>query len=63
MVDILVGWFIDPSQPTSVAKAASRALQLLQPFWTEDLTFSLTLLTQFLEDLDAYATVSCSRSF
>jgi hypothetical protein len=52
-----VGWFIDPSQPPNVAVSAGRALRGLRPFWGDDLPFSLTLLTQFLEDLDAYATV------
>lgn len=58
-MDILVGWLVDPSQPPKVSKSASDALQVLHPFWGEDLAFSKTLLTQFLEDLeDAYATVS-----
>lgn len=57
-MDILVGWLVDPSQPSSVSKSASDALQVLHPFWGEDLAFSKTLLTQFLEDLeDAYAAV------
>ncbi|EFX69271.1 hypothetical protein DAPPUDRAFT_228726, partial [Daphnia pulex] len=54
-VDILVGWFVDPAQPVKVIRSATRALQILRPFWKEDLTFSKTLLSQFLEDLDAYA--------
>ena len=62
-MDILVGWFIDPSQPVSVAAAAGRALRDLHPFWGEDLSFSLTLLTQFLEDLDTNAAVNRFASF
>ncbi|KAK4015632.1 hypothetical protein OUZ56_030607 [Daphnia magna] len=54
-VDILVGWFVDPAQPVKVVRSATRALQILRPFWKEDLSFSKTLLSQFLEDLDAYA--------
>jgi PI-3-kinase-related kinase SMG-1 len=57
-VDILVGWFVDPAQPVKVIRSATRALQILRPFWKEDLSFSKTLLSQFLEDLDAYAAVS-----
>lgn len=57
-VDILVGWFIDPAQPSKVARSASRALQSLRLFWKEDLPFSKTLLSQFLEDLDAYVLVT-----
>ena len=56
-VDILVGWFVDPAQPVKVIRAATRALQVLRPFWKEDLVFSKTLLSQFLEDLDAYTAV------
>lgn len=56
-VDILVGWFVDPAQPVKVVRSATRALQILRPFWKEDLSFSKTLLSQFLEDLDAYAAV------
>ncbi|KAK2533370.1 Smg1 [Columba guinea] len=32
-----------------------RWLQSLEPFWVADLTFSTTLLGQFLEDMEAYA--------
>ena len=63
-MDILVGWLVDPSQPLSVSKSASNALEVLHPFWGEDLAFSKTLLTQFLEDLeDAYATVRFDFDF
>lgn len=33
-------------------------LQSLEQFWVADLTFSTTLLGQFLEDMEAYAEVS-----
>lgn len=62
-VDILVGWFVDPSQPVKVIRAATKALQLLRPFWKEDLAFSKTLLSQFLEDLDDYAAVFYNNIF
>ena len=29
----------------------------LHPYWTSDMAFSLTLLSQFLEDMEAYAEV------
>lgn len=32
-------------------------LQSLEQFWVADLTFSTTLLGQFLEDMEAYAEV------
>lgn len=53
-VDILVGWHIDPSQQKSIVTYARRSLQQLRSFWISDLQFSLTLLSQFLEDMESY---------
>lgn len=36
-------------------------LQSLEQFWVADLTFSTTLLGQFLEDMEAYAEVKLSH--
>ncbi|CAJ1075376.1 LOW QUALITY PROTEIN: serine/threonine-protein kinase SMG1 [Xyrichtys novacula] len=54
-VDILVGWHIDHTQKQSVTQQVSAWLQSLEQFWVADLTFSTTLLGQFLEDMEAYA--------
>ncbi|XP_078521376.1 serine/threonine-protein kinase SMG1 [Lissotriton helveticus] len=54
-VDILVGWHIDHTQKASLTQQVSGWLQSLEPFWVADLTFSTTLLGQFLEDMEAYA--------
>ncbi|XP_020505278.1 serine/threonine-protein kinase SMG1 [Labrus bergylta] len=54
-VDILVGWHIDHTQKHSVTQQVSYWLQSLEQFWVADLTFSTTLLGQFLEDMEAYA--------
>ncbi|KAM3597338.1 uncharacterized protein V6R79_003264 [Siganus canaliculatus] len=54
-VDILVGWHIDHTQKQSVTQRVSGWLQSLEQFWVADLTFSTTLLGQFLEDMEAYA--------
>ncbi|KAL0992596.1 hypothetical protein UPYG_G00095530 [Umbra pygmaea] len=54
-VDILVGWHIDHTQKHSVTQQVSGWLQSLEQFWVADLTFSTTLLGQFLEDMEAYA--------
>ncbi|KAF4800880.1 Serine/threonine-protein kinase SMG1 [Turdus rufiventris] len=54
-VDILVGWHIDHTQKPSLTQQVSGWLQSLEPFWVADLTFSTTLLGQFLEDMEAYA--------
>lgn len=53
-VDILVGWHIDSTQQKSVVLYASRCLQKLRSFWISDLQFTLTLLGQFLEDMEGY---------
>lgn len=53
-VDILVGWHIDSTQQKSVVTYASRCLQKLRTFWIADLQFTLTLLGQFLEDMESY---------
>ncbi|KAK1877563.1 Serine/threonine-protein kinase SMG1 [Dissostichus eleginoides] len=54
-VDILVGWHIDHTQKHSLTQQVSGWLQSLEQFWVADLTFSTTLLGQFLEDMEAYA--------
>ncbi|XP_061604634.1 serine/threonine-protein kinase SMG1 [Phyllopteryx taeniolatus] len=54
-VDILVGWHIDHTQQHSLTQQVSAWLQSLEQFWVADLTFSTTLLGQFLEDMEAYA--------
>ncbi|MBN3303880.1 SMG1 kinase, partial [Amia calva] len=54
-VDILVGWHIDHTQKPSLTLQVSGWLQSLEQFWVADLTFSTTLLGQFLEDMEAYA--------
>nr|CAD7257211.1 unnamed protein product [Timema shepardi] len=51
-VDILVGWHIDGSQPPTVMRHASRSLQKLRSYWIADLQFSVTLLSQFVEDME-----------
>lgn len=53
-VDILVGWHIDSNQPHGILKFASQSLQRLKKYWVSDIEFSLTLLNQFLEDIELY---------
>ena len=48
-VDILVGWFVDPAQPVKVIRSATRALQILRPFWKEDLSFQKPFCLNFLK--------------
>lgn len=61
-VDILVGWHIDLSQKESLIQYVSGALVSFRQFWSSDISFSSTLLVQFLEDLEAYAEVSNTLS-
>ena len=58
-VDILVGWHIDTTQKDSLTTFTSKALIEMNPYWVVDFNFSITLLGQFLEDMEAYAEV-CS---
>lgn len=53
-VDILVGWHIDLTQQKPIVAYASRSLQKMRSFWLADLQFTLTLLGQFLEDMESY---------
>ena len=73
-VDILVGWHIDTQQDESLiefigGKSTSctsyvlclfcvDALVSMHQFWVDDISFSVDLLKQFLEDMDAYTNVS-----
>ncbi|XP_071818149.1 serine/threonine-protein kinase SMG1-like isoform X2 [Apostichopus japonicus] len=54
-VDILVGWHIDVTQKLSLIKYCAESLVSLRPFWLEDMNFTIHLLSQFVEDLEAYA--------
>ncbi|KAK2173298.1 hypothetical protein NP493_886g00000 [Ridgeia piscesae] len=54
-VDILVGWHIDATQKEALTSYTSNALVSFRQFWLADIHFSLTLLGQFLEDMEAYA--------
>ena len=57
-VDILVGWHIDIQQEASLIDFISHALVSLHDFWIKDMSFSVELLKQFLEDMEAYSSVS-----
>ncbi|GIY22261.1 hypothetical protein CDAR_374792 [Caerostris darwini] len=55
IVDILIGWHIDATQQQSVIEFTSNTLIGLRKFWISDINFTITLLGQFLEDMDSYA--------
>lgn len=54
-VDILVGWHIDTTQSEQLTLKTADCLISFHPYWVSDMRFSLTLLGQFLEDMEAYA--------
>ncbi|KAG8199800.1 hypothetical protein JTE90_000893 [Oedothorax gibbosus] len=54
-VDILIGWHIDATQQQSVIEFTSSTLIGFQQFWIADIHFTVTLLGQFLEDMESYA--------
>ena len=58
MVDILVGWHIDIQQDPMLIDYIASALISLHEFWIKDMVFSVDLLKQFLEDMEAYSNVS-----
>jgi len=61
-VDILVGWHIDATQKEALTSYTSNALVSFRQFWLADIHFSLTLLGQFLEDMEAYAEVGTAQT-
>lgn len=52
IVDILMGWYIDPEQTEKFLDEVDRGLSKLQPFWLQDMNFTFTLMSQFLEDAE-----------
>eukprot|EP00118_Oscarella_pearsei_P002798 m.11633 g.11633 ORF g.11633 m.11633 type:complete len:3440 (+) comp23529_c0_seq1:72-10391(+) len=54
MVDILVGWHVDTSQPGHLIDYIADGLVGMHPFWEADMQFSTNLIGQFLEDMRAY---------
>lgn len=57
VVDILIAWHIDSTQPEEVIQFTSNSLVELRSFWLKRLDFTITLLEQFLEDIESYVNV------
>ncbi|CAF0981896.1 unnamed protein product [Adineta ricciae] len=56
IVDILIGWYIEPLPTDRILEYTSQALQKFRPFWIEQIEgTTLTLLDHFIEDADNYA--------
>ncbi|CAF4467759.1 unnamed protein product, partial [Adineta steineri] len=56
IVDILIGWYIEPLPTDLILEYTGQALQKFRPFWIEQIEgTTLTLLDHFIEDADSYA--------
>ncbi|KAI2799164.1 Serine/threonine-protein kinase smg1 [Blomia tropicalis] len=53
-IDILLGWFLDSRQPNLLIRPIEDVILSLGPYWRNDLSFSITLLSQFMEDFEKY---------
>lgn len=52
-MDILVGWHIDTSQSIETNKRISQCIYHLSTYWTADMSFTLGLLEQLLDDMSS----------
>lgn len=57
LVDILVGWHIDHEQPWRVTLYVSNALSYFTELWRHNTDTAVTLLSQFIEDIEDYLKV------
>ncbi|CAF0977060.1 unnamed protein product [Rotaria sordida] len=55
IVDILIGWYIEPLPTDRILEYTAQALHKFRPFWIEQIDSTLTLLDHFIEDADNYA--------
>lgn len=61
-VDILLGWHVDNNQTVRVTEFASKSLVKLSKHWQNNVSFSLNLMNQFLEDMEPYSEQLHNRS-
>lgn len=54
-VDILLGWHVDSNQTVQVTEFVSKSLVKLSKHWQNNVSFSLNLMSQFLEDMEPYS--------
>ena len=54
MVDILVGWHLDSQPRPAIVKKTAQTLISMRAFWVRDMDYSITLISQFLEDMEEY---------
>lgn len=60
IVDICIGWHLEPEQKPELRQECSKSLQELAPFFRTDLSFTKSLLGQFIEDIESCKTESGS---
>lgn len=59
IVDILIGWYIEPLPTDRILEHTAQALQKFRPFWIAQMEVTtLTLLEHFIEDAHSYAQVN-----
>ncbi|CAF1174376.1 unnamed protein product [Didymodactylos carnosus] len=62
IVDILIGWYIEPYPTDRILDFTSKALNKFRLFWLEQIeSTTLPLLNNFIDDADSYAQL-CSTS-
>uniref|UniRef100_A0A336K3Y9 CSON000458 protein n=2 Tax=Culicoides sonorensis TaxID=179676 RepID=A0A336K3Y9_CULSO len=54
VIDICIGWHLETEQKSNVKHECSRVLQNFQEYWKKDVKFTVSLLGQFLEDIEAF---------
>jgi hypothetical protein len=63
IVDILIGWYIEPLPTDRILEYTAQALHKFRPFWVEQMErTTLILLEHFIEDADNYAQVNNSKN-
>jgi serine/threonine-protein kinase SMG1 len=54
LADILIAWHIDTSLTDNLIEFISDTLVKFRPYWLRNMNFTITLLFQFVEDLESY---------
>lgn len=53
LVDLLVGWCLDPGLPIAVTTNVGHCFQTFHELWLENLVFARDLLEKFVADMDS----------
>lgn len=55
IVDMIVGWHLENGQPLEIKEHCSVILQHFSSFFLKNLEFTLSLVAQFLEDIQSFS--------